>query len=298
MSVSYDLPVLPDVLKCLTRNGDPSRVTAMAAVSGGCIHHVVHFVTEKRAYLLKWNPNPLPGVFETEATGLQLLAATGTVRVPQVIATHRRPDFILLEWIQADDNTTYWDQERMGEQLAALHQHPAGERYGLDQDNYIGSTPQRNAWRANWLEFFRDCRLAPQMELAVRNALLPHGGLRKLTWLIAHLERWIDLPNTRPSLLHGDLWGGNVISGPGRQPVLIDPAVYYGEREAELAFTELFGGFTRRFYQAYEAVWPLDPGYRERRDLYNLYHLLNHLNIFGQGYAGSVAAILDLYAGA
>ncbi len=291
------LPILVDVLDLLAQIGDATQITRLTPVSGGCIHSVFQITTKLRAYLLKWNPNPLPDIFESEAQGLGLLADTGAVRVSQVLGVHRRPNFILLEWIQSDVDPPDWNQEQLGGQLAALHRLSAGQSYGLNRDNYIGANPQINAWRTSWLEFFRDCRLGPQMKMAVATGALSGASVRKLEGLIDHLDHWIDDRNSRPSLLHGDLWAGNVISGPGRQPVLIDPAVYYGDREADLAFSELFGGFSRRFYQAYQDVWPIDPGYTERRDLYNLYHLLNHLNLFGGVYSGSVRAIIDHYAG-
>lgn len=294
---SFELPILVDVLDALTQIGDATRVMQLSPVGGGCIHRVHHLCTEKRAYLLKWNPKPLANIFEEEVQGLNLLAATGAVRVPQVLYVHCRPDFILLEWIQPDLDQPEWNQEQLGRQLAALHNHPAGPSYGLDHANYIGANGQTNTWHTRWAEFFRDCRLVPQMKMAAKSGALAGASLRKLEYLCAHLERWIDEDLCRPSLLHGDLWAGNVISGPAGQPVLIDPAVYYGEREAELAFTELFGGFSRRFYQAYHNAWPINPGYPERRDLYNLYHLLNHLNLFGPMYAGAVKTVIERYAG-
>lgn len=291
-----DLPVLAEVLKCLEQAGDASPVVNISPVGGGCIHRVTRITTEKRPYLLKWNPRPLKDIFRLEAAGLELLGAGSVVRVPQVIALHQQPDFLLLEWIQADPDQPSWNQERLGQELAALHALPAGRRFGLEYDNYIGASVQLNTWRDDWLFFFRDCRLEPQMRMAVETGALSGAPQRKLAWLIDHLDRWIDRQTARPSLLHGDLWAGNVIGGPGGQPVLIDPAAYYDEREAELAFTELFGGFSRRFYQAYQAAWPLEPDYAGRRDLYNLYHLLNHLNLFGGAYAGQVCWVIERYA--
>lgn len=296
MNPNLALPILADVLNCLAQNGDSTPLTGIWPVGGGCIHRVYRVDTGKRSYLLKWNPQPLPDIFEVEARGLKLLDACGAVRVPQVIASNRQPDFLLLEWIDAGTAGATWRQELLGTQLATLHRRPAGDRYGLDHDNFIGASVQVNAWHSGWPDFFRDCRLVPQMKMAIQNGALDSPARKKLDWICAHLDRWIDPRAGRPSLLHGDLWAGNVISAPGGQPVLIDPAVYYGDREAELAFTGLFGGFSDRFYRAYHDAWPLDAGYRERWDLYNLYHLLNHLNLFGEGYLGAVEAVIDRYA--
>jgi len=164
------------------------------------------------------------------------------------------------------------------------------------RSNYIGANPQPNEPGPSWVEFFRDRRLGFQRQLARRNGYLDPARERLLERLMSRLTEWIDEAACAPSLLHGDLWGGNFIAGAAGEPVLIDPAVYYGDREAEIAFTGLFGGFGPRFYAAYDEAWPLAPGYAERRDLYNLYHLLNHLNLFGEGHGGSVDAILRRYS--
>lgn len=288
---------LVDAMDCLAATGDPTNITGISPVGGGRIHQVYRIATAKRSYLLKWNPNPLEGVFEVEARGLALLAATGTVRVPQVIATHQRPDFILLEWVRPDGDKADWNPETLGRQLAALHRAHTSPKYGLDHDNYIGASVQPNAWQDRWIDFYRDYRLRPQIQMAVRNHAFSEIVVKKLDWILEHLDHWIDERQIRPSLLHGDLWAGNVIAGPGQQPVMIDPAVYFGDREADLAFSELFGGFSQHFYQSYDEAWPLVPGYPDRRDLYNLYHLLNHLNLYGSVYASQVISVINHYAG-
>lgn len=295
MHHSAQLPILPALERCLVNLGDGTPIVQISSVGGGCIHQIFQLITEKRAYLLKWNPAPLKGIFEVEARGLQLLAATDAIRVPQVLAVNTQPAFILLEWIDSAGHSSGWDQERLGHQLAALHKSVTPQAYGLDHDNYIGSSPQINDWLPDWVAFFRENRLQPQIILTGELGYLSGEHLQKLSRICDHLDHWIDERSVRPSLLHGDLWTGNVLCGPAGQPVLIDPAVYYGDREAELAFTELFGGFTYRFYQAYNESWPLNPGYPERRDLYNLYHLLNHLNIFGPEYLRQVLIIIDRY---
>ena len=284
---------LADVLRGL---GDPTAVRSARPVGGGCINNTMRVETSRGVYLLKWNADPLPGMFACEALGLELLAQTQTVRVPAVYhhaeVEEGRPAFILLEWLEG----TRGDMALLGEQLAELHRQGTAPAYGLDHDNYIGSTPQINGWAADWVEFFAARRLLPQMDLAARTGNLTASRRAMLERLIARLPGLLGGVSRKPALIHGDLWGGNVIPGPGG-PAMIDPAVSYSDREAEISFTELFGGFSAGFYAAYNTAWPLDPGYPERRDLYNLYHLLNHLNLFGEGYARQVDSVLRRYAG-
>lgn len=289
------------VVASLQAAGDSSPLHAVRSVSGGCINHAQRLETERGTYLLKWNPHPLPQLFLVEARGLRLLRATNTVRIPAVIdvvdVTDTCPAYIILEWLEGPPGASAkGDQELLGIQLAAMH-HASGPDYGLDHDNYIGSTPQYNGWDSDWIRFYRERRLRPQLELAQRNGLVSTRRRHGLERLIERLDQWLGNGQRQPALLHGDLWGGNVIAGPGGAPALIDPAVYYGDREAELAFTELFGGFSTRFYQAYQEAWPLEPGYPDRRDLYNLYHLLNHLNLFGESYGAQINAIVRRYVG-
>jgi len=210
---------------------------------------------------------------EAEADGLRALGAV--VRVPRIL--DHGPDFILLEQL---DLRRSGDWAALAQMLARLHR-TTGPRFGWHRDNRIGATPQINGWRDDWATFFHECRLRPQLELARRNGFA--------------FEEPPRLENHRPepSLLHGDLWSGNagfIEEG----PVIFDPAVYYGDREADLAMTELFGGFPARFYAAYNEAFPLPDGYETRKHLYNLYHLLNHLNIFGEGYLAQVQRTLDL----
>lgn len=200
---------------------------------------------------------------EAEVDGLRALAAV--VRVPRIL--DHGPDFILLEQLELQKSG---DWAALAQMLAKLHRQ-TGPRFGWHRDNYIGATPQINAWCDDWSEFWQERRIRPQLELARKNGF----RLEEPPKLKGH--------NPQPSLLHGDLWSGNagfIAEG----PVLFDPAVYYGDREADLAMTELFGGFPARFYEAYDEAYPLPKGYETRKHLYNLYHLLNHLNLFGRGY--------------
>jgi fructosamine-3-kinase len=223
------------------------------------------------------------------------------VRVPDVYAAATAegdcPACVVLEWI---DSATDADRRRAGERLgyalAELHGRSA-PAYGLDYDNYCGASVQLNGWRDSWLEFYRERRIKPQVECAAHAGLLPHERRRRLDRLIERLDRWLDARPEPPSLLHGDLWGGNWLVDATGKPAIIDPAVYYGHREAELAMCHLFGGFPQSFFEAYDAVWPPLPGRDERLPLYQLYHLLNHLNIFGEGYGGQVDRLLQRYVG-
>ncbi len=281
--------------RALSSFGDSTLIRSIDRVGGGDINEAARVVTDRDHYFIKWNRRSLPGLFEVEARGLRLLASADAVRVPNVIALLDQPPGLILEWI--DSRAPKSDMsERLGQQLAQMHR-ALGSQFGLDHDNYIGSNPQANQPSNSWIAFFRDQRLGSQMELARRNGHLTVRRASQIERVMSRLSEWIDETCCAPSLLHGDLWGGNTMSGPNGEPVLIDPAVYYGDREAEIAFTELFGGFGARFYAAYNEAWPLAPGYADRRDLYNLYHLLNHLNLFGEGYGGSVDAILRRYAG-
>jgi fructosamine-3-kinase len=210
------------------------------------------------------------------------LRAAG-VRTPRPFTwgVHGNEARLVLEFLELEESG---DWAAMGRMLAQLHRQ-SGPRFGWSRDNFIGATPQANGWRDDWPSFFAECRLAPQLRLAEARGYRFEIG-KVLDLLAQH--------RPQPSLLHGDLWRGNVAFTRGGVPVLFDPAVYYGDREADLAMSELFGGFPGNFHAAYHAAYPLDPGYATRKHLYNLYHLLNHLNLFGGGYLAQVNATLGL----
>lgn len=280
--------------------GDHSGIRRAQPVGGGCINNALCLETTLQRYCLKWNPDPLPHLFAVEADGLRLMAATQTVRVPAVLFVGKRttehPAYLLLEWLEGTASST--DPAalaRLGEQLAEMHLQRAAS-YGLAYDNYIGSTPQYNGWYDDWVRFFRERRLQPQIQLAQQNRFLPGDRRQRLERVCERLDDLLAGVARHPALLHGDLWGGNVLPGPDGNLALIDPAVYYGDREADIAYTELFSGFDRRFYAAYTATYPLEPGYTERRDIYNLYHLLNHLNLFGESYGSAIDRITRRFA--
>lgn len=264
-------------------------------VSGGDINDAFRLeLTDGTRVFMKANRSAGPGFFRAEADGLEAIRATGAIRVPRVIAAGEDAAigaFLLLEWAEsATPARGFW--EDFGHALAAMHAAPGYDRFGWATDNAIGMSPQINAPRDRWTTFFRDCRLAPQFRRAER--WFDAADRKRAARLLDRLGDLLVEPE-RPSLLHGDLWSGNFIAGNDGRAWLIDPAVYAGHAEADLAMTELFGGFHPRFYDAYREARPLQPGYPQRRDLYNLYHLLNHLNLFGGGYLASVQRILRRY---
>lgn len=277
--------------------GDSVSIESKQGVGGGCINQtsVLRLSSGERVFL-KENSSRYAGLFAAEAAGLRALRCDEGPRIPEAYADWVEGDrqFLLLEFIESGHKAEdFW--EDFGRRLARLHARRAADRYGFDGDNHIGASPQPNSWDASWPHFFADRRLAFQMELARRNGYGRERWFDALAGLIERIPELLPEPQ-HPSLLHGDLWGGNFMVGSDGHAVLIDPAVYYGGREADIAMTELFGGFGSRFYAAYDAEWPLSPGYAERKELYNLYHLLNHLNLFGGSYASSVAAIVGRYA--
>jgi fructosamine-3-kinase len=247
---------------------------------------------KRQRFVLKWSEAGPSAALVAEARGLDLLREAGGVRVPQVLAAE--PSFILMELIPSGRAAPNFG-EVLGRGLAALHR-VAAPQFGLDHDNTCGATVQVNHPRSSWVEFYRDCRLAPQVKLlGEKNAGTPRL-FALLDAVMDRLDAW--LPNDcMASLVHGDLWGGNCLVDARGGPVLIDPAVYFGHREGDLAMMELFGGFDARVFRAYAEAWPLDPGARERRPLYQLYHLLNHANLFGGEYLARVEQVAARFAG-
>jgi protein-ribulosamine 3-kinase len=259
-------------------------------VGGGCINECFMWRSRAGPTFVKLAAAARSSMFEAEADGLRALAACAAVRVPGVIAVGRSCEsaFLALEWIETGE-TSRRSEELLGSQLAAQHRSTAGA-FGWHRDNTIGLTPQVNRQTRDWVEFFREHRLRFQLGLAEKSfgSLLSARGARLLDVLPGLLDH-----DPEPSLLHGDLWGGNWFTDSGGSPVIFDPAVYHGDREADLAMSRLFGGFGEAFYRAYEASWPLKRGHEQRREIYNLYHVLNHANLFGGGYAQQAARMID-----
>ena len=274
-------------------------VKSTTAVSGGCIADSRKLVMNSgRVFFLKQVRDGSSGTFESEACGLEELRKAGAVRIPEVVA--QGPDYLLLEWIVEGKESTDSSMEELGFQFAKLH-HFSGEIFGFPEDNYLGDSPQSNSpsknGSINWPTFYVENRLQFQAGLAEKNGYATPELRSLLELLYKKIPDLLSGIEDKPSLLHGDLWCGNYLIDQNGKPWLIDPAVYYGHREADLAMTSLFGGFSKTFYSAYESAFPLVPGYPEREPLYQLYHLLNHLNLFGTGYYRQVISILKRYAG-
>lgn len=242
-----------------------------------------------RTFCIKQNLTAPPDFFSCEAEGLAAIRASGTLRVPQVFTTDEH--FILMEYIKPNTKSDdYW--QNLGKQLATLHLQ-ARDHFGFTADNYCGQTPQINEPCKDGYAFFRDHRLLYQAEMALQKGRLSPAAVEQLRRFAERLPELI--PDEKPALLHGDLWSGNIHSDQNGEPVVIDPAVYWGWPEADIAMTLLFGGFDDGFYHAYELVKPMESGWRERAAIYNIYHLLNHANLFGSGYARQAMKVVSRY---
>ena len=274
-----------------SQSGTAAAPEPAARVGGGSINECYRWPADGRALFVKVAPRAGLVMFEADTAGLAELARAGALRVPRVSAcgATAAQAFLALEWIDAGAADAACER-RLGEGLAALHAVTA-PRFGWVRDNTIGRTPQANAWCEDWTQFFRERRLRPQLTLAAANGM---GALAAAgEQLLAALPALLDGHAPAASLLHGDLWGGNWLAAADGAPVVFDPAVYYGDRETDLAMTRLFGGFGTAFYRAYESAAPLPPRAAPRAELYKLYHVLNHANLFGGGYAASARAMIE-----
>jgi len=289
-------PVGRAVESALEALGGPSRIQSVTPISGGCINHGARLdVGGPASFFLKWNPSAPPAMFEAEADGLNALKARGALRVPQPVARGGGagvPSWFLMEYVPRGRAASGFEQ-RLGRGLAQLHQPFDDDAFGWHEDNWIGSLPQANPSDSSWACFWRDRRIVPQLERARKGGYLRGPNGRVLDNLVDAIPVALsDMAGTRPVLLHGDLWSGNVYPDDEGEPVIIDPATYHGHGEVDLAMTELFGGFGESFYAAYDEVVGIPEAYRVyRRDLYQLYYLLVHVNLFGASYEdGSVRA--------
>jgi len=260
-----------------------------SAGAGSALNTTASLSIAGRRFFVKTNVAQRAPMFEAEADGLAAIACTQAIRVPHPVAAGVAGGlaYLVLEWLEFGRGGR---DAALGHALARMHRN-TGPRFGWHRDNTIGTTPQTNAWSEAWPAFFRDRRLAPQLALAAQRG---HGGAlqRKGERLQDALPALLAGHAPQPSLVHGDLWSGNAGRLASGEPVVFDPAVYYGDRETDLAMSELFGGFGADFYAAYDDAWPRADGHEARRTLYNLYHVLNHLNLFGGGYRAQAEATL------
>lgn len=281
--------------------GPDVTVVGQTHVYGGDISEsYLYSLSNGERVFIKKNSGKPADFFTAEAEGLKAMEATGTIRTAHVLDTGREGDslFLILEYVENGFKTSGFF-EKFGRQLADMHRadtsaYVSDGRFGFLADNYIGATRQINSPCDTWIEFFRTRRLEVQFRMAWD--CFDESDRSRIGKLLDRLDDLLTEPE-HPSLIHGDLWGGNFMVGENGEPVLIDPAVYVGHAEADIAMTELFGGFASDFYEAYKAEYPFAPGYSDRRDIYNLYHLLNHLNLFGGAYLGGVLRIVRRYTG-
>ncbi|MFD3394161.1 fructosamine kinase family protein [Aquirufa sp. OSTEICH-129V] len=274
--------------------GESTQIDDFQFFYGGNFNLAVRLRVKNTEYFIKWTQGDHQGLFEAEAKNLQMIHATGAIQVPQVLGVGQldEKEYLMMECIEsADKHANYWHD--FGEKLAHLHKNTSSLGHGLDYTNFIGAATQENSWKKDGVEFFIENRLNKQVDRALYD--------RKITPELAEnfqrlYEKLPDLlPHEAPALIHGDLWSGNAMVNEQGLVTLVDPCCYYGLREAELAFTTMFGGFDTKFYEAYHATFPIEKGFHERIPLYNLYPLMVHVNLFGEGYLPAVNKILASY---
>ena len=277
-------------VRCAT--GEDFVVRKCHAIAGGCINSTYLIEDGARRFFVKVHGVSGLTMFEAEADGLREIMTASAIRVPEPVCVGVAEDsaFLVLEFIDFSSGTRGWAED-FGLQLSDMHR-VCAPQHGWRRDNTIGSTHQVNTLSGNWPEFWRDRRLGCQLALAASKGygdILQRNGERLLAKVDGFFTGYVPLP----SLLHGDMWGGNYAYTTTGEPVIFDPATYYGDREVDLAMTELFGGFPAVFHAAYREAFPLDAGYPMRKELYNLYHILNHLNMFGAGYLGQAEEMIE-----
>ncbi|BAU09545.1 hypothetical protein LEP3755_00160 [Leptolyngbya sp. NIES-3755] len=260
------------------------------SVGGGCINQGYRISDGTLTFFVKLNRADQLAMFEAEVIGLQHMREAEAIRIPKPICTgiSESSAYIVLEWLDLGRGSSQaWAD--MGRNLARMHRYQKSTAFGWERNNTIGSTPQINSWTSNWTDFFTQHRIGYQLELGARNG----GRFRNGARLLDRIPELLANHEPKPSIVHGDLWSGNAAVMQSGEPVIFDPATYWGDREVDLAMTELFGGFPAEFYRGYEEIYPTDSGYKTRKTLYNLYHILNHFNLFGGSYESQANRMID-----
>ncbi|MBB5173649.1 fructosamine kinase family protein [Texcoconibacillus texcoconensis] len=277
--------------------GDYSELQSIKNISGGDINDAYFVKSEKQEYFIKLNQGVSEDFFQIEQEGLERLSQVDNVNTPKpygiwVDETTSIQSFVM-EWIQGELLSNTVDQ--LANSVASLHSEKSSQ-YGYPTDTFIGEIRQENGLWDDWVEYLNQCRYQRQLDIAIEKGKMPKNRQQKLEALIENMDNYIP---RKPDavLLHGDLWSGNWLNGSDGQVYLIDPSVFYGDREFELAFTELFGGFPQRFYDVYRDYHPLSKGYEDKKGIYQLFYLLVHLNVFGEMYGKQVDRLLDRYVG-
>lgn len=271
--------------------GEEFTITNRRSVGGGCINQGYALIGDNNTYFVKINSASQVEMFAAEALGLQQMYDTHTIRIPQPLGwgVADNSAYIIMEWLEFGRGATSQAWETMGQQLAAMHRYSGASQFGWDRNNTIGSTPQINLWTDDWADFFAEQRIGYQLRLAKRRG----GNFPDSNRLVAAVREFLEGYQPQPSLVHGDLWSGNAAITTTGEPVILDPATYWGDREVDIAMTELFGGFPGAFYRGYNQAWQLDGNYQKRKNLYNLYHILNHFNLFGGGYGSQALRMME-----
>lgn len=277
--------------------GEKFQASDTLSVGGGCINQGYHLTDGSRNYFVKLNQASQISMFEAEALGIKQMWETHTIRVPKPLCwgTEENSAYIVMEWLEMGGRSHTEAMIEMGRKLAMMHQwtpaddYPGKHQFGWEINNTIGSTPQINTWTENWAEFWANHRIGYQLKLAKKRG----GHFDNAEVLIEKIPELLAGHQPKPSLVHGDLWGGNASVTADGEPVIFDPATYYGDREVDLAMTELFGSFSPAFYRGYDELFPLDEGYANRKTLYNLYHILNHFNLFGGSYGSQANRMIQ-----
>ncbi len=270
--------------------GKKFAITKTISVGGGCINQGYKIESSDIQYFVKLNQASMVEMFVAEASGLKQMYETQTLTIPNPVCwgIAGNSSYLVLQWLDlGGGNSESW--HKMGQQLALMHQQGTSNRFGWQLNNTIGSTPQINDWMDNWGNFFAEQRIGYQLKLAKRRG----GSFPDTNRVIAAIKEHLADRKPIASLLHGDLWSGNASITRDGKPVIFDPATYYGDRESDIAMTELFGGFPADFYQGYNQQWALDSGYKQRKNIYNLYHILNHFNLFGGGYGSQANSMIQ-----